>query len=165
MKNQIALNTIDENTRNFVIDTWIRSYRKSPYSKGIPTQIYYPYQRAIIESLIDQSQTLVASNINDEDQLIGYICFEKTTPPILHYLYVKKIFRRLGVAKQMLKQIDQGDLLLYSHKTHIFSCLLKDSYAFHPYKQFERKQNDIQQSKDLPTTPYRGWVQGYANHI
>jgi len=155
---------------NFIIDTWLRTYRRASAVKGIPSQIYYPNHREVALEIISRTNANVASSIDDDDQLFGYILFETSKTPTIHYAYVKQIFRKLGLANQLLEStgINTNDLYFYSHETYASKYILNEFGIFNPYEFFKRRKeptNEIQTTKSTSSNPYGGWLPEYANEF
>jgi GNAT superfamily N-acetyltransferase len=59
--------------------------------------------------------TVVACDDQDQSLIMGWLCFELYhDTPVLHYLYVKAIYRNMGVAKELFN-----------------SCIKRESYYTH----------------------------------
>jgi hypothetical protein len=80
---------------------------------------------------------LIFCNTEDTSQILGFILFQDTSPKIVHYLYVKEVFRKQNLAKEMLTQIGikvKKELFIYTLKT--FKAVEKeDKYlaVFNPF--------------------------------
>ena len=77
---------------------------------------------SLIASLISVGKVLVAVHPDAPEHVIGWLCYEPTTPRRLHYCHVRRTFQRLGVATRLLQEagIDLHDPkahVLYSHRT------------------------------------------------
>jgi len=87
--------------RPFVASSFIRSFRKSPYVGLIPAQLYQPVYGAIVDGILDRSRTMVSFNHENQKQTFGFVTFD---PDVLHYVYVKRPFRNMGIAGRLLTQ-------------------------------------------------------------
>lgn len=83
---------------NFILSSWLQSYAKSLHHT--PNSIVYDNHRPLIETCLKDPrvETLVATS-DDSDQILGYLCHQGTR---MHYIYVKHVFRRMGVAKAIV---------------------------------------------------------------
>lgn len=73
---------------------------------------YIAEEHALVGRIMARPTTrvLVACNPEDPDQIVGFVCFEtprtntpRLTPrPIYHYCYIKELFRRRGIARQLV---------------------------------------------------------------
>lgn len=93
---------------NFVFDSWLKSWRKSRYAGVVPNHLYYATYRATIESLVARGAMLtIACHPVNTDHILGWICTEQTLDgyAVVHYLYVKDPFLKLGVDKELLEAV------------------------------------------------------------
>lgn len=97
----IQFDSPNEDELKFILDSWSSSYRKSVYAGTVPNNLWQEVIRASITQLVGRSNcnTIVA---RVGDRVMGYAVAE---PGILHWLYVKKDFRRLGIGRCLLNAI------------------------------------------------------------
>lgn len=96
-----------------VIGTWIHSYEKHAPA----TPAYKAGQRKLIHRLIASPWTriMVAASSEYDDAVLGWACAEDN---VLHYCHVKDPFRRLGIAKDLMKALNLNmDTVSYTHET------------------------------------------------
>lgn len=87
---------------NFVANSYLKSYRTAPEAKAMVNDIYFPEYKTRLIHMASTGTILVACSNEDPDQIFGYIMVgEVGTYSILHYVYVKFPFRRLGIAKAL----------------------------------------------------------------
>ena len=122
-----------------IYSDWLRSYRRSPLTKHVPSAVYYSQHRALIDNLASRSRVVVLCNPDDTNQVYGWMCFELTPDVlILHYLYVKEDFRGFGLAKALVQQYlpkaVEDSIIICSHTGPCFQAL-KDKYhlIYNPY--------------------------------
>lgn len=84
----------------FVFSSWLKSHRNEGDNKHMANDVYFARMQHRINSLLHRSATIVAHNPDDAGQIYGWMCFEGP-PPVIHYVYVKYPFRRLGVARRL----------------------------------------------------------------
>lgn len=119
---------------NFVLSTWLKSYYEAlKYygSKGLPfpkDDVFFQGHQSKIKELLKTAQCFVCVAPDEDNQIIGYIVFDKDS---LHYCYVKQVFRKMGVARE-LKSKAIG-LEAYSHHTR-YSRYLNKGLQYDPYK-------------------------------
>jgi GNAT superfamily N-acetyltransferase len=117
MNIEFSTPTVDE--LKFILDSWSSSYRKSKYAGTVPNNHWEEISRATATQLMSRPRcrTIVALAPSDtisldtgeaaRGRVMGYSVAE---PGILHWIYTKKDFRRLGIATQMLnEQMTQWD--------------------------------------------------------
>lgn len=85
-------------------DAWLKSYRKAEDTRGIDSEDYYRHHGDLVELALLTCNVKVASWVKDRTQLYGWICGieHPRLGAILHYAYVKSMFRRLGIGRQLL---------------------------------------------------------------
>lgn len=86
----------------FVIDAWKRSFEGAPAVRGAEREHYRTEMTRAIRRLCDHAEIRVACDPTDEDTIVGFVAF---TGGELHYVYVKRDFRGLGIAKDLLKGV------------------------------------------------------------
>lgn len=105
-----------------VIKWWIGSFRKSKWAGCIPNNKFPEVQGEIIKQLITRgSKCLLAVNPDSPSQKLGFVVTEKTSlgEPVVHFLFVKDIYRQKGVAKSLLAEakVPVDGSAFYTHKT------------------------------------------------
>lgn len=114
----------------FVMSSWLKSYSVSDFAKPIPRKIFFAKHHNLVESLFQRgAQIAIASLQEDTNVILGWICDESR---ILHYIYTKKPFRRLGICKTLIgdKKYD-----IFTHMTYAtkFLTTLLHGAQFNPY--------------------------------
>ncbi len=114
----------------FIVDAWKRSYESSPAVRGCDREHYRVEMTRAIRRLCDKATIRVACAENDPDTLVGFAVFS-AVPGVawseLHYVYVKRDFRRMGIARQLLSGVDVS---AYTFSTP--SVRAPKSWAFTP---------------------------------
>jgi hypothetical protein len=101
----------------FLFKAWISSYEKSPWAGTIPSHLGYDIHKATIHQLLLRGMKVtMAVNPDDDQQILGFLAHE---PGLLHYVFVKDLFRRQGVATKLLADanFDRTQPLLTSFRT------------------------------------------------
>ena len=120
---------------NFILSTWLKSYYEAMkfYSSGsirVPFpwgDVYFQGHQEKIKKLLESASCLVCNAPDEEDQIIGYIVFDEDS---LHYCYVKQVYRKMGVAKELRSKIIPR---YYSHATTHAKYITK-GLEYNPYK-------------------------------
>lgn len=109
----IALRAKTDNDLAKVFHDWLKSYRNSPGYASIPNETYFWNHHRIIETLwIDDKATwVVACDPHDPTKIYGWLCGQRADTiagdsVIVHYVYVNKLYRRMGVASALLNAFD-----------------------------------------------------------
>lgn len=102
--------------RSFVIAAWLNNYRRESYfAARVTDKVFFYHHHAIVERLLARSRVLIACDPSDENEIVGYIVWE---PGVLHWVYVKKAFRKFGIGRSLLSATDLPDDLAGVHITH-----------------------------------------------
>lgn len=114
MKTEIEIRPARTEDTEFVFATWLRSYRHaSQFAKKISNEVYYRWHHKVIERILARgAQVYIAHPIGEPEVILGYICLESQDKLVVHYIYVKKAFRKMGVAK-MLYTPEIGDVFTH----------------------------------------------------
>lgn len=98
----------------YIADSWQKEYRKGPFASQIHSDVFFPNYRARIKALLEISETIVACNPEDEDQVYGYAVHRRIGPlHILSWINVKGTFRGLGIGHRMFKEIGEVDIVTH----------------------------------------------------
>lgn len=125
---------------DFVYATWLRSYRHaSQFAKKISNTTYYTWHHRVVERILSRegAKLLIAHPKEDPELILGYICTEKQPDgmEVVHYCYVKKTFRQLGVAKALISGASLGKMN-FTHWTTDTDWALKKypGMSYNPYR-------------------------------
>jgi GNAT superfamily N-acetyltransferase len=130
-----------------IYSDWLRSARKSRTYAGVKSQVFYFWQHLVIEQLlIDPSVTwLVASSLSDPTKIYGWLCGQRADTlagdqAVIHYLYVKRLYRRVGIASRLIESFaGSAPALVVTSMTDSGRALLGDrTFVFNPFLQFAR---------------------------
>ena len=133
----IRFRTYAPEDRNFILNSWLKSYRKSLSVKDVDQRVYFHNQADLVDALIQRSHVVVAVSEKDPTDIYGYIIREKVgSTNVIHYIYVKKTYRLLGVGHHLLiaADCDPDKGMAYTHHTHVANKLrYKYNALFNPY--------------------------------
>lgn len=126
----VSIRLANSDDLGYVIATWSRDYHKVHPINFIPNNIYIPNQTKLINNIISKTQIYVACIEDEPNTIVGYMVakpYDKDNI-ILHWMNVKGIFRRVGVAKILLSTFDYNNKnIICSHYFDLFKKL-KDRY-------------------------------------
>ena len=86
----------------FVYSTWLNSYKRdSALGKSTRDTIFFNEYRFVVDYILNRPNVdvMVCCHPDEISVIFGYAVYE---PGILHYVFVKEAFRRLGIAKALL---------------------------------------------------------------
>ena len=107
MNNDIAFRKATPEDVPFIMNSWLNSWKKSPWAGVIRNNHYYAETRGVIEDLVGRGATFeVACRTSRPDRIVGWICTEQTPAgeAVVHYLYVKEPFLPFGVGASLVKR-------------------------------------------------------------
>lgn len=141
LRTQIRFREPNQGDVNFLFNSWLKSHRTSSQVQGIMHPVYYSQQHLLIEGLLSTCKVIVACNADDTMQIYGYICYgDAEGHPLVHYVYVKQPYRRLGLANLLFEEakIDPKAAFFGSHRPGPgFKTLERNSMCiYNPYLCF-----------------------------
>lgn len=111
--------------RNYILATWLSSYRKSRWVEGVESAVYYARQREVVEALLQRQHFKVARWLENPDHLYGWICYGGDQGNVIvHYCYIGEKYRKLGIGRALLESIPwytPGDRVIATHYSQIVS--------------------------------------------
>jgi GNAT superfamily N-acetyltransferase len=123
----------DETELPLVFDSWARSFQKSPFAGCIPNDLYPQVARRCASEIVDRGARVLVAYIELEEgrRVMGYSVSEPAKR-ILHWLFVKKDYRAMGVGKQLLVATCPGSGWQYTHRTRASQKFLGAGYHWSP---------------------------------
>jgi GNAT superfamily N-acetyltransferase len=95
----------------------------------------------VIDQILSHSEVKIACPLDDPHTITGYLIYEP--PKLLHFIYVKEAFQRLGIAKALINYAfewhDKGDEQIeYTNRTHSVHEILKShpKFLYNPFHLF-----------------------------
>ena len=137
LESQVKIRGAHSGDVPFVLNSWLKSFRDGNDSAAsVPGPLYYPAQEQHARRLLELSVCFIAANQADPNQILAWAAVGRTGfstgSLVLHYLYVKKPFRKLGAASLLLNHI--GPELQYkSCHTRAMAHLDSRKLIFYPY--------------------------------
>ena len=138
----------------FVLDSWNRAVARDPIwaaqvgRRGvartpIPPSLSLYYHDIILKKILTKCTLLVACDPDDPDVIWGYVAFDAENP-VLHFVYVKGAFRRMGIGTRLLRQFMNGlfgdplEPVIVSHRTEsLFKAWPSVKWRWNPYRMFD----------------------------
>jgi predicted GNAT family acetyltransferase len=99
---------MSEQDLNFVLSSWLQSYKTSEFAAAIPHQLYYRHHQELIKQILlhENNHVTILCPIDDPEQILGFIAYN-TKQPIIYYVYMKQVFRKLGLASYLVSNVLQ----------------------------------------------------------
>lgn len=140
----------------FVLDSWTRAVARDPIWRAevgnrgvartpIPPSLSLYYHDIILKKILTNCTLLVACDPEDPDVIWGYVAFDGNGPsPVLHFVYVKGAFRRMGIGTRLLNEALQDWTgvfhtenfpVVVSHRTEsLFKAWPEVKWRWNPYR-------------------------------
>lgn len=119
-----------------ILDSWAKSFRNSDHSGVIPNHMYFAVVRELVAGLIVRGAKIVVADV--AGRVAGWVCYEhKDSELVLHYVYVKDMYRKQGLGSILAKGGMPGLRLpgfcvFYTHKTPAAKYVLPKGARFVP---------------------------------
>jgi GNAT superfamily N-acetyltransferase len=128
-----------------ITDSWIREIpatRQGEYLRGHVVKHFHP---PLIKRALVSGTCLVACDNEDPTVVFGYVVGKYAADgDVIHFLYVKKAFRKMGIAAELMKRFKRKDKACFTHYTRAVKVKRKGSQMFgyedlyyNPYLFFE----------------------------
>ena len=124
---------------NFILSSWPKSYRTTIDNRRIVNGIYYPNMSNIVANILKKAQKSIIYNPEPgkDDHIFGYVVYDYVDGLlVLHYIYVKHMYRRLGIMSEMIKKLKKNDVLpvMCTFATDIFDIVKDDhNLMYNPF--------------------------------
>jgi hypothetical protein len=104
---------------NFITTTMNKSLRDIKMFFGVHNTTYYSCMNQMILEMLERCECMILSNPDSPEMIYGFMLYEKIDDVfVLHFIYTKQTFRRMGLVNFMLGKVK------YDSKAH--NC-----YTFH----------------------------------
>lgn len=97
---QLILRRLTSDDVPFVLSSWVRSHRRCGDVSQMSDARYYSSYRGHVLRLLQTASVVIASPAEDAGQIVGYLCCDHLRE-LAHYVYVKRVFRKFGVARRL----------------------------------------------------------------
>lgn len=118
-----------ETDLKFVYATWLKGlYFGNDWFREIDQDIYFKAYHKVIERILAKPKALVwvAHLIEDPDVILGY---SVTEGPILHFVFVKEAWRRMGLACDLIPDTTNT----VTHLTKVGRSIKPKAWSFNPF--------------------------------
>lgn len=102
----------EQTDQGLVLHSWVRKAMSCPPftqnrqagSQGMTSEEVNDHKNRVILDIIKRSPPVIACHPDHPEQIFGYCASEdQGETPVLHFIYVRDPFRRVGIATQLLK--------------------------------------------------------------
>lgn len=135
LHDQVDIRPARAGDERLILSSWLESFRDcSRTANLVPKPFYFPLQREVSTALLRRGEVLVACNPMDADQIFGWAVVERIArKPVLHYVYVKQLFRRMGIASALLNAADCVGGFYTHHTVHAPAISRRFRLTLNPY--------------------------------
>jgi len=133
---------LKESDENFLFSSYLKSFRCSSDNLRMSNDIYYYNFKKLINKLIEKSKVVILCDDEDDDLVYGYCIYDSFEEIlILHYVYIRYTFRKLGLARYLYETLKEGhEAVVSSHANKVFDDLRgSEKYRRIGYNPFLRK--------------------------
>lgn len=125
---KIVVRAANANDVPFILSTWLRGLRYgNDWFALIDKDAYFTKYAVVVDNLLRNSYVSVACLASDPEVIVGYIVYDVG---VLHWVYVKKAWRRLGLAKQL---VPYNPIERITHLTKLGQRLMPEHWRFDPF--------------------------------
>jgi ribosomal protein S18 acetylase RimI-like enzyme len=102
----VKVRTARKSDIKFVLDSWSKSYRTSPWAGVVPNNKWHDLIRDLITQLVARGAVIhVAADDTNDDHILGWVCTEKRgNEMVLHYAWVRPEKRAQGIATRLIDE-------------------------------------------------------------
>ena len=114
----------------FIFSTWLKGLRYgNSYFKNIDKNVYFEHYKRIISTYLQQPISTISIDCleDDKDVVLGY-CVRRAA--ILDWIFVKKAWRRLGIASKLLEM----PVTQYTHFTEVGLQIAPKDWIYNPFE-------------------------------
>lgn len=100
----LAARPLESGDAEYVLRSWMDSYLESPCNKGTKHGLYFRNQAELIRSILgNPATTALAAEVKGvPGEIAGWVVFERHDPVIVHWLFVRPIYRHFGIGRALL---------------------------------------------------------------
>jgi L-amino acid N-acyltransferase YncA len=121
----VTLRAGNANDRNFILATWLRGlYYGDTWFREIPKAIFMENYHNILERVLDAGkvEVVVACLKEDPEVILGYSVLSRfNSQPVVHWVFVKAAWRKIGIAKSLIPK----DTRYVTHLTKVGLSLIR----------------------------------------
>ena len=105
---------------------WLLSYARSDWARYLTprpdwgvraSQLYWDWQREIIQALLERAELWIATWSEAPSSIVGWCVMESGAVPVVHYVDVLPTYRRHHVAKRLVAPALEQPTVIYTHRT------------------------------------------------
>lgn len=101
MLKDVVIREANHNDLAFIYSAYLNSFQDSLFTKGVPKDVYFPMQTAILEKILKSpiTRVVVATDKDMLELIYGFAIYAEAS--VLHYIYIKRAFRGFGLSEML----------------------------------------------------------------
>ncbi len=141
MRVETYIREADPEDMPFVYSSWLKSLQ--PFMHQIDKRIFFKQHKNLIDSILRRSSVMISCNPHEKDQIFGYVVYEPGSVVVMHYIYTKHTYRRLGIANELYDLVsmsskDNAPMIASHYSLALEEFLTKWDLIFNPYILLEQ---------------------------
>ena len=100
--------------RPYITKAWVASSTETALARALSAN-YEREQSALVWAWLPHVTVRVACDSTDPDAILGFVVYQGSETSIVHYVHVRKDFRRLGIARALLGPLVESRAI-YTHR-------------------------------------------------
>lgn len=147
---QLNIRPITQNDHAFIISTWIEHLGKLNYYKRCPFSIVKKNFKPRICQVVSVGAGLVACAEDDDNQIFGVVIYSDVAQSrCVHWLYVKLVYRQLGIGQKLLNAVGNGptQYSTASDQKIISNWLRANNLQFNPWGLDDIENQTVETSR------------------
>jgi ribosomal protein S18 acetylase RimI-like enzyme len=136
----IQIRLAQENDRPFIFSNWLRHYKnRSYFAKRIRNTVFYKWHHMVVENILNRptTQIFIAHPPSEPEVILGFMASESVNDgAVIHFIYIKPQFKRMGIAKRLFKDFDDKEPIYFTHWTFDLDELIHKvpNLIYDPYR-------------------------------
>ena len=125
----VELRFAGENDLNFIRHSWLRSLHSYGHGiRDVNSPTFFKGHSKLLNKCLDRSFILLATPVDMENIIVGYIVWEANDDTTLvHYVYTKQDYRNMGLASYLIDTLGDNKIIATARGTRF------RSYTYNPY--------------------------------
>jgi GNAT superfamily N-acetyltransferase len=129
---EIVLRPMEDGDFEYILKSWLRAHCHGSKEAQLAGKSYWTEHRQLVMNLLGRAATLVATWSKDPHLVIG---FTTTEAGKVHFVYVRRNFWRMGIARRLLAGMLAQENVIYTHRTHMIVGLpVPPTWSYNPYE-------------------------------
>lgn len=112
----VAIRSATNDDIAFIRSAWLRHLRGERSVRFVRDDVLFEKHGALVGRLLFLGRALIAHEPGDLQHNYGFVAFD-AKPGVVHWIYVKGVYRRMGVGRALWKAAGFGKPVAATHAT------------------------------------------------